>query len=215
MRLAALLLLLANALFLAWGRFAPASASAEPQLIAQQIHPETIKLLSHEQVGALKARSDGPGVDASCLEWGAFGPGELARAQVEAEAIGPRGSVSQKMVEEAAGWWVYLPPQANRQGANQKVAELKRLGIEDYFIVQEEGKLRFAISLGVYRTEEAARARLDQVRGKGARSAAMGIRQTAVHKVYLQLRQWPEDAQSQLSGLRDTHPGTDVRACSA
>ncbi len=212
MRITALLLLLANVLLLAWARFAPASGSAEPQLIAQQIHPEAITLLSPGEAAALKSRNDGPGAN-TCLEWGAFGPVELARAQAEAEAIGPRDSVSQKMVEEAAGWWVYVPPQANRLGANQKVAELKRLGIEDYFIVQEDGKLRFAISLGVYRTEEAARVRLDQVRTKGARSAVTGIRQTAVHKVYLQLRQWSEDAQSQLSGLRDIHPGTDVRPC--
>ncbi len=212
MRLATLLLLLANALFLAWGRFAPASGSAEPQLIAQQIHPEAIKLLSPDQAAGLAARS--ASAEASCVEWGAFGPAELARAQSEVEAIGPKGSVSQKLVEEAAGWWVYLPPQQNRQGANQKVGELKRLGIDDYFIVQEEGRLRFAISLGVYRTEEAAKARYEEVRAKGARSAVMGVRQSAVHKVYLQLRQWSDDAKAGLASLREQHPGTDVRACS-
>ncbi len=213
MRLATLLLLLANALFLAWGRFAPASGSAEPQLISQQIHPEAIKLLSREQAAALAVRN--ASAEASCVEWGAFGPAELARARAEAEAIGPKGSISQKLVEEAAGWWVYLPPQPNRQGANQKVAELKRLGIDDYFIVQEEGRFRFAISLGIYRTEEAAKGRFEQVRAKGARTAVMGVRQNAVHKVYLQLRQWPDDAKAELASLREQHPGTDVRACSS
>lgn len=215
MRLVALLLLLANVLLLAWERLAPASGSAEPQLLAQQIHPEAIKLLSPEQAAALAARSAKAGAEASCVEWGAFSPVELARAQAEAEAIGPQGSVSQRLVQEAAGWWVYLPPQPNRQGANRKVGELKRLGIQDYFIVQEEGKMRFAISLGVYSTKEAAQARFEQVRAKGAHSAVMGVRRTAVHKVYLQLRRWPANALARLGALRDAYPGTEVKPCSS
>jgi hypothetical protein len=215
MRLAALLLLLANVVYLAWVRYAPASGSVEPQLIAQQIHPEAIRLLSQQQVAVLAARNSEAHKTLACLEWGAFNAADVARAQAALEPIAPGGNVSQREVEEAAGWWVYLPPQSSRQSAIQKVAELNRLGIDDYFIVQEDARLRFAISLGVYRTEEAARARLDLVREKGARTAVMATRQTPVHKVYLQMRELPEGLQSKIIELRDAFPGTDLKACAA
>jgi hypothetical protein len=71
-----------------------------------------------------------------------------------------RGS-RQRRTEETAGWWVFIPAQkvANRaRRALRKAAELRNLGVEDYFIVQEEGQHRWALSLGVFRTEDAARA---------------------------------------------------------
>ena len=117
--------------------------------------------------------------------------------------------------EEAAGWWVFMPPQANRQGAVQKVEEIKRLGIEEYFIVQEDPKFRFAISLGVFRTEEAARNKLEQLQGRGVRTARIGPRSTPVVRVSLQLRDVLENAQSKVIELGKDFPGTVFKDCAA
>jgi len=213
MRLAALLLLLANVAFLAWVKYGPVSGSAEPQLIAQQIHPEAIRVLSREQAAALAARKSEARNEAACMEWGAFNAEDVARAQAALQAVAPLQGVSQKLVEEPSGWWVYVPPQPSRMSANQKVAELKRLGIDDYFVVQDDAKFRFAISLGVYRTEEAARARLEFVRSKGAGSATISTRQTSVHKAYLQMRGWPQADRDKIMELREAFPGTSMKPC--
>ena len=96
------------------------------------------------------------------------------RAQEALLSASPGVKVSERKTEEAVGWWVFMPPQANRQGAVQKVEEIKRLGIDEYFIVQEDPKFRFAISLGVFRTEEAARNKLEQLQGRGVRTHLVG-----------------------------------------
>jgi len=88
---------------------------------------------------------------------------------------------------------VFIPPQANRAAALKKTAELKSLGIDDYFILQDEGKMRWALSLGVFSSEEAARSRLEALRAKGVRSAQTGEREAQVSKIWFQLRT-PEPA---------------------
>jgi hypothetical protein len=50
------------------------------------------------------------------------------------------------------------------------------LGIQDFFIVQASGPNQLAISLGTYRSEEAASAGLESLRAKGVKSARMGER---------------------------------------
>ena len=107
----------------------------------------------------------------------------------------------------------FIPPQPNRAAALKKTAELKSLGIDDYFILQDEGKMRWAVSLGVFSSEEAAKSRLEALRAKGVRSAQTGERGTQVAKIWFQLR--GGDA-AQQAGLRETvqgFPGTDVHEC--
>ena len=66
---------------------------------------------------------------------------------------------------------MFIPPQGSRQGALRK-AELKELGIDEFFIVQEEGEHRWALSLGVFRSEEAAQARLAALRTRACAAPA-------------------------------------------
>ena len=212
MRLLALLLLLANVAFLAWARYAP-TGSEEPQLMTQQIRPGAIRLLSAKEIAASAAHKTESQKTLACTEWGAFNSGDLVRAHEALDGIAPAASIAERQVEEAAGFWVYVPPLPSRQAAVQKVAELKRLGVDEYFIVQEDAKLRFAVSLGIYRTEEAARAKLDLLRAKGVRTAVVGPRLSPVRKVFLQLRDLPEALQPKLIELRDEFPGTDMKNC--
>lgn len=77
---------------------------------------------------------------------------------------------------EGSGWWVFVPPLASRADAEKKAAEFRHLGISDYFITQEAGPNRNAISLGIFSTEKGARERLAEVRAKGVRSAQIATR---------------------------------------
>jgi len=117
--------------------------------------------------------------------------------------------------DETATWWVFMPPQGSRQAATIKTAELKGLGIEDYFIVQEDPNVRFAISLGVFRTEEAARNRLEELRSKGVRSAQVRARDTQVQKTWFQVRDVPEAVVAKLNELREGFPGSELKDCAA
>ena len=85
--------------------------------------------------------------------------------------------LTQHEVEHDTGYWVYMPPQRNHARAKKKASELKALGVNDYFIVQEPGKWHNAISLGVFRTRQAAQNHLDGLQKQGVRTARVGERQ--------------------------------------
>jgi len=100
----------------------------------------------------------------ACLELGALTSADFARAEKALEAAGLAGRLSQRRAEQTAGWWVFIPSQGSRLGALKKAAELKALGIEDYYIMGEDAEAPFALSLGVFRSEQAALARLAALR---------------------------------------------------
>jgi hypothetical protein len=224
------LLLFANIGFLAWIYFGAGRASTEAQLMEQQLNPQAIRLLSAEQLAALAAERAKQATErakpspppppppkvvavAACLELGAFNPGDVARVQqvLEPLALGPK--LSQRRAEEIANYWVFMPPQGSRPAANRKSAELRKLGVEDFFIVQEDAKFRFAISLGVFKNAEAAQARLAELRAKGVRTARVGPRETPVQKVYFTVREVPDALVSRLNELSQGLPGSELKNC--
>ena len=217
MKIIFFVLLLANLGFLAWTYFGAGPALSEAQLMEQQLNPQAIRLLNAEQVAALATERPIPPpkpIVTACLELGAFNPADVARVQLALDplALGPR--LSQRRAEEIASYWVFMPPQRDRQAANQKAGELRKLGIEDFFVVQEDPKHRFAISLGVFKTSEAAQARLAELRAKGVRTARVGPRETPVHKVYFTVRDVPDALASKLNELRQSLPGSELKTCS-
>ena len=95
----------------------------------------------------------------------------------------------------------------------RKAAELKDLGIDEYFIVQEEGPLRWALSLGVFRTEDAAQARLSALRARGVRTARVGQRDTVVPKVWLRVANVDPALERQLADIAPQMEGSELRTC--
>jgi hypothetical protein len=220
MRVLFLLLLAANlALFAWWGYYAPSDATADPEPLRRQLSPEKIRLLEGKELKSLVSAKPKPpaasaGAAAStCVEWGGFAVAEAPKAEQALAPLALGARLSQRRSEETAGWWVFIPSQGNRAAALKKTAELKGLGIEEFFILQDEGKMRWAVSLGVFSSEEAARKHLEALRAKGVRSAQTGERDTQVAKIWFQLR--GADA-AQLAKLRESaqaFAGTEIRDC--
>ena len=231
MRALFLLLVLANAGFYAWWRhLAPPETSADPAPLARQIEPEKLKVLSPAELPPPAPPKPRPAPTAAaapaatvqaapaptapkCVEWGSFTLTDAPRAEkaLEPLALGPR--LAQRRTEENASWWVFIPSQRTRQGAVRKAAELKDLGIDEYFIVQEEGPLRWALSLGVFRTEDAAQARLSALRARGVRTARVGQRDTVVPKVWLRVANVDPEIERQLADIALQIEGSELRNC--
>jgi hypothetical protein len=232
MRTVFFLLVLANLAFIAWS-YLGGPASGESQLVDQQLNPQAIRLLSPEQRAALAAERARPAPPpppqaapaappppaapkvavVACMELGAFNLADVQRVE---QALGPLSlgaKLSQRHAEEIAGYWVFIPPQPGRQAANRKATELKKLGVEDFFIVQEDSSFRYSISLGVFKTGDAAKARLEQLRTKGVKTARVGARDTTVQKVYFVVREVPEPLAAKLNELRQGFPGTELKEC--
>jgi hypothetical protein len=228
-RTLALILVLANVAFFAWARYAGAPEGAgDPLPLKRQIEPDKLRVVAPGEASApppaapapppraAAAPAAAPAV-AKCIEWGSFTLTDAPRAEKALEPLALGARVAQRRTEEAAGWWVYIPPQSQganaRQLAQRKAAELKSLGIEDYFIVQEEGPNRWALSLGVFRAEDAAQARLAALRAQGVRSARVGARETVVPKVWLQVKDVDAPLYARLRETARGIDGSELRDC--
>ena len=233
MRLLFFILLLVNGVFFAYAWFGPgAQANGDAQILGRQLNREKIRLLVGDQAGALTRKPEPPKaavtaapapaaaaatapaaatVSAVCLEWGALNGADAARAEQALEPLALGAKLTQRRQEDVAGFWVYVPPLASRQAATQKAAEFKRLGVDDYFVVPDDPKWRNAVSLGVFKTEEAAKARLAALRAKGVRSAIISARETQAGRTYFQVRDASPAVAAKLNELKQGFTGTEVR----
>jgi len=198
MRITVFLLLLANLLLFVWTQgYLGASVNPDARHLAQQLLPERVRIVSRgeppptakkkteaekvvERVveKVVDSESDKKPPVESCQLWSKLAASDAE--QVE-HLLSERFSAfkgQRRSVGEITGYWVFIPPLANREEAVRKVAELQELGVKDYFIVPSSGSRPLAISLGTYRGEEAARVRLEALRAKGVRSAKIGERRS-------------------------------------
>lgn len=236
MRITFLLLLTANLALVAWFQhFSPTDGAADPDPVRRQISPEKIRVLKDRTPGRSSAAAPSPDAKPAaqplapqgaptaalapsvapdaCREWGGFAVTEAPKAELTLAPLALGDRLTRRRSDETASWWVFIPPQANRAAALKKTAELKLLGIDDFFILQDEGKMRWAISLGVFSSEEAARNRLEALSAKSVRSAQKGERDTPVSKVWFQVRGADAALLAKLREIAQGFPGTEVRDC--
>jgi hypothetical protein len=231
MRTLFLLLVLANVAVYAWWRYvSPADAGLDRQPLARQMEPEKLKIVPPAELARQPAKKPAPVAPSAqaaagagpasaatatgaCVEWGSFTLNDAPRAEKALEPLGLGERVAQRRTEETAGWWVFIPSQGSRQAALKKAAELKNLGIDEFFVVVEEGQFRWALSLGVFRNEDAAQARLAALRTQGVRSARVGPREMVVPKVWLQVKSVDAPLQARLKEVAAQVEGSELRAC--
>lgn len=235
MRALFLLLVLGNIAFFAWARYiAPGEATVDTAPLGRQISPEKLTILGPGELPAALKPVPAPAASpvpapvaaspaavpapasapppATCMEWGSFTLADAPKAERALEPLLLSGRLEQRRTEEKAGWWVFIPPQGSRPGALKKAAELKKLGVEDYFVVQDE-EFRWALSLGVFRTAEAARTRLLALRAQGVRSARVGPREMMVPKVWLQMKGIDAATEARLKEIARQVDGSELRNC--
>jgi hypothetical protein len=220
-RLLFLLLLAANLGFFAWTRFlAPPDPAVDRQPLARQLDAQKLRIVGARELARApspppvqpKPAAPAP-ASLACLEWGSFNPAEATRAAQRLEPLALGARLAQYRGEETASWWVHMPPQGNRAAALRKAAELKQLGVEEYFILQDAGPQRWALSLGVFSTEDAAKAHLAALRAKGVRSAIIDRRDTRVPKVWFQVREVDAPLQDRLRAIARDFEGATLHDC--
>ena len=109
-----------------------------------------------------------------CLEWGEFSGTDSVSAAAALTTLKLTDKLTQRQTEYAIGYWVYLPPAKTRAEMDKNIAELKTHNVKDYFTVQDAGQWKNAISLGVFKTDKAARKAFDSLRAKGVKTVVMG-----------------------------------------
>jgi hypothetical protein len=220
------LLLLACMAFFAYMQWGGGAAGDGNNLQAQpEINADKIRLLrdvappvaqsaaeSAVPVAATAAAQSAVAATPACMEWGEFAGDDLARATAALAAFKLGNTLSQRGVEHTIGYWVYLPPLKDKAEVDAKIAQIKALGVNDYFVIQDEGKWHNALSLGLFKTPEAAQKFLQSVAAKGVKSAKVGARAGKLTSTIFVLKEPDTAATAKLAALQKDFPDSELKA---
>lgn len=222
MRLLLWLLLLLNVVLLAYFQLG-SQQPAGPLAGHQPIDPGKLKIVTPEELARLPKKgeiplsaspSPSPATAsmpvASCYEWGSFAVPDAARAKAALDRIGLESIAKPQTPQEAVRYWVYIPPRESLEKAQAKVDEIKALGIEESFIIQEP-KWRFAVSLGVFKADALATKFLEELHSRGIKSAVKGRRnQEGWQTGYTIKNVLPAQAE-EIGKLKPDFPGSELK----
>lgn len=221
MRALFLLLILVNLMFFAYVHVAGDEASIESRIAVLQISPERIRVRgagggpaaeAAKQAGGSIPPVLAPKAPSICLEWRNLGGPDVAQAENALEQLGIEPGRIERVVADAHGYWVHMPPVKSKAEIDRKIGELKALGVQEFFVVQEAGEWRNAISLGIFRSDEAANVFLASLRRRGVRSAVMSRREKLLKQVVFYVREPGEALVAKLAEIQRNYPGTDMKA---
>jgi hypothetical protein len=208
MRTAVLLLILANVILFGYARLDRA-AQSEAGRLGTQVQPERIRVLTSQQVAALAPGKVAALADV-CVEWGPFSESDRVRAQADIEPLQIGRLVSQRAVAADPIWWVNTGPVPSRATADKRAAELRLLAIDDLSVV-DAGRGQFTVSLGMFRTEAAANARVESLATRGVAGTRVEPRQGGITQSMLVVRDPPQPAVARMKELQPQYPGSDVK----
>lgn len=149
----------------------------------------------------------------ACTEIGNFSQAEAARFQTQLATLALANKPVRRELQETSSHMVLIPPDGDKEGAERQVAELRKLGIEDVYVIQENSPQRWGISLGIFKSEEAARTRLQLLKQKGVRNAQLVEHKISLNRLAFQWRGLDAKSRSGLAGIKANFPRQELRDC--
>ena len=151
----------------------------------------------------------------ACTEVGPLTTSDARRfeARLAALDLGDRQSREAVQAQDVTSWLVHIPSQGSKEAADRKAAELRDLGVTNFFIMQGDSPLKYAISLGVFKTESGAEALLAQLGKQGVHTARIAPRgPQTTHYVY-RVRGLDAATRKRIEGYAERYDGADVKNC--
>ncbi|MGL6079928.1 SPOR domain-containing protein [Methyloversatilis discipulorum] len=227
MRLAFLLLLLINiALWpFASGMLALGNDGAEPLRLTSQIDPERIRIVpvgggaaapvvAIAPVVASEPASDAEVTPAAvCRVLAGFTREQADPFVARAREAYPAVQVTESEQPGSPSWWVHIPDLATRQLADRKQAELRALGVREMALMPDADGQKFAISLGLFKTETAAKELMSSLNGQGVRSARIAMREGKAGRLRVELRGSDTELTALLAEPQATVEGVEAADC--
>ncbi len=234
LRIFAIALLLANALFFAWSQgmlanwgLAPAQ-QREPERLKAQIEPQALRLLNGPraekpptvpsvQPVQTTAPAEVPVVvtepppEKSCWQVGGFSPDQTSDLR---SALARTGlSQNQWELNEArgSGRWIVFMGRYNDEQMEKKKTELRELKIE--FREVDLPTTGPGLALGTFSSEEAVQQALKDVTKKGVRSARAAVERPEQVSWTLRLPSVTAEQRASVEGLGEALGGKKLQAC--
>lgn len=210
-RLLFFLLLVAN---VAFGAHLWLSRDREaPDVTRREKNPGEVKIVSitppvNAQQKSDEARRQAVALSgAACVEFSGFAAADVARVRDTLGTLRLGERLVERRVEEITRHWVYVPPAKDRKSAEQAAAQLKRQGVTELSIRPD-----FAISLGVFSTEDAAFRALGALEAKGARNVQVGPFARELRDLVFTIREPDTELVARLTLMQRDLAGTVLKA---
>ena len=242
LRLLVVLLLLANVGYFAWSHgtlaplgFAPAVQS-EPQRLAQQLHPEALRILTPLEAQQLEspasgsaqpaaasraatpatlaatARQEPTAVAIQCLQAGLFSDAQTAALRVRLQTALPSGSWAFESSTEPARWMIYMGKYASPDVLAKKRSELRQRNV--LFQPLNNPALEPGLSLGNFSSQLDAETELERIAKRGVKTARIIQAQAELRGQKLKLAAVTPDLRAQLDVLKPQLLGKTLQPCS-
>ena len=220
MRALVFLLLLANLLFLAWAEgYLGSSSNPDAFRVQQQLLADQVKVVARDEPPPETTNPENIGKAVEnkepeiCLQLSNLLTAEADLLETRLTEKLPAFTAVRTTVAASTSYWVFIPPVANKQEVDAKVAALKKLGVPEFFVVQESGPNNRAISLGLFSSKEAANSRLEALRGQGVKSAKVGERNVKPASASLEIRGPEAQTEALRQALTDALPEGKPHVC--
>ena len=236
------LLLLNAALFAyAQGFLGSSKGSDEERArIKPQLEASRLTLLTNEQADAAKAapaadpaiapataaveagaavpapaKTEAPARPLACIDVGTFSAGEARRfeARLASLDLGERQSRQAVQAQDVTSYLVNIPPQGSKEAAERKAGELRGMGVTNFFIMQGDSPMKWAISLGVFKTESGAQAMLAQLNKQGVHSARVTPRGPQTTRYSYRFRDIEAAARARIESVADAVSSAETANC--
>lgn len=195
----------------------PSGEKAADKAVMQVADAAPAKAEAKVAETAVEAAGEKPAEKAAekraCLLWTKLAPADADKlGSVIAQRFSGYKVDRRSLPGEGGGWWVHIPPLADKATQEKKMGELRELGVADFFPVPD-GPAKLAISLGVFSTEKAAQDYLTSLRGKGVRSAKIGARPGKEALVRLETNGPATLRENVIAAAGKAVPGAEAQAC--
>ena len=217
LRLAVLVLVLANGLYFAWSQgllqtfgVAPTQQS-EPQRLSQQIRPEALRLLNADEARRVESAAAPAARGPECLQAGLFDERQATAVRQTLEPLLPAGSWSLEAAVEPARWIIYMGKYLTPDAVTKKKAELRQLGVS--FEGLANPALEPGLSLGGFTSQAAAQQQLDRLAQRGVRTARVTQEREEARGQLLRLPVVDDALRARLEEIRTVLNGKPLRAC--
>lgn len=196
----------------------------EPARMKNQVNGDKLRLVPAAQATAVKTPEPPPALAPepvaaapaliACVEVGNLTALEARRFDSRIAALGPLKPVRQNLTTtEVASYMVHIAPQGTRAAADSKAEELKNLGVTNYYVIPDNTPMKWAISLGVFKSENAAKTLLAALNKQGVQGARISGRGTQVSRVNYRFRDIEPATRDRLDRIAASFPGQRARSC--
>lgn len=180
-----------------------------PAIQHTTLNPEKLKLLLDTDFSSLDKKPDMAMPLNHCYKWGRFTSANLAAAQEVMARLGIESALVEDSPKQDRRFWVYYPPLPTLEKAQLKAEEIKKLGVDELFVVQDR-QWRNAISFGLFSDERLADNLLKSLKAKGVKYALKSIRNQGDATMSLLAKSVNNELALALYNIRPEFIGTDV-----